>query len=202
MRSAMAVLVVLAVGAGYWFGQRGGQPPNRWWRRPAARQLLYYRNPMGLPDTSPVPKKDPMGMDYLPVYAGEEPTGRRRRHPRQRRAHPEAGGQDGGGRTLGRWHARCGRPAASRSTSGASSPWRRSSKAGSSACMSMSPARRWRAASRCSRSTARNWCRRSANTRWRPRGRGLAPPIRRPPCGNWPRPAWRGCATGTFPRSS
>ena len=25
---------------------------------------------MGLPDTSPVPKKDSMGMDYLPVYAG------------------------------------------------------------------------------------------------------------------------------------
>lgn len=33
------------------------------------RTVLYYRNPMGLPDTSPVPKKDPMGMDYLPVYA-------------------------------------------------------------------------------------------------------------------------------------
>jgi Cu(I)/Ag(I) efflux system membrane fusion protein len=27
---------------------------------------------MGLPDTSPVPKKDAMGMDYLPVYAGED----------------------------------------------------------------------------------------------------------------------------------
>ena len=33
------------------------------------RKLLYYRNPMGLPDTSPIPKKDSMGMDYLPVYA-------------------------------------------------------------------------------------------------------------------------------------
>ena len=38
----------------------------------AGRQVLYYRNPMGLPDTSPVPKKDAMGMDYAPVYAGEE----------------------------------------------------------------------------------------------------------------------------------
>ena len=27
--------------------------------------VLYYRNPMGLPDTSPVPKKDSMGMDYI-----------------------------------------------------------------------------------------------------------------------------------------
>jgi Cu(I)/Ag(I) efflux system membrane fusion protein len=41
---------------------------------PAAggRKLLYYRNPMGLPDTSPVPKKDPMGMDYIAVYEGED----------------------------------------------------------------------------------------------------------------------------------
>jgi membrane fusion protein, copper/silver efflux system len=36
---------------------------------PGARAILYYRNPMGLPDTSPVPKKDAMGMDYIPVYA-------------------------------------------------------------------------------------------------------------------------------------
>ncbi len=27
---------------------------------------------MGLPDTSPTPKKDSMGMDYLPVYEGEQ----------------------------------------------------------------------------------------------------------------------------------
>lgn len=38
----------------------------------SARKILYYRNPMGLPDTSPVPKKDAMGMDYTPVYQ-EEP---------------------------------------------------------------------------------------------------------------------------------
>jgi Cu(I)/Ag(I) efflux system membrane fusion protein len=36
------------------------------------KRILYYRNPMGLPDTSPVPKKDSMGMDYLPVYEGED----------------------------------------------------------------------------------------------------------------------------------
>lgn len=36
------------------------------------RKILYYRHPMGLPDTSPVPKKDWMGMDYIPVYEGEE----------------------------------------------------------------------------------------------------------------------------------
>ncbi len=36
------------------------------------REVLFYRNPMGLPDTSPVPKKDSMGMDYIPVYADDE----------------------------------------------------------------------------------------------------------------------------------
>lgn len=38
-------------------------------------KILYYRNPMGLPDTSPVPKKDNMGMDYVPVYEGEDESG-------------------------------------------------------------------------------------------------------------------------------
>jgi len=37
----------------------------------ADRRVVYYRNPMGLADTSPVPKKDSMGMDYIPVYADE-----------------------------------------------------------------------------------------------------------------------------------
>ena len=39
------------------------------------RKLLYYRNPMGLPDTSPVPKKDSMGMDYIAVYEGDAQPG-------------------------------------------------------------------------------------------------------------------------------
>ncbi len=41
----------------------------------SGRKVLYYRNPMGLPDTSPTPKKDSMGMDYIPVYEGEEQGG-------------------------------------------------------------------------------------------------------------------------------
>ena len=36
------------------------------------RKIKYYRNPMGLPDISPVPKQDSMGMDYIPVYEGED----------------------------------------------------------------------------------------------------------------------------------
>jgi len=44
------------------------------WAEPPADgdcKPIYYRNPMGLPDTSPVPKKDSMGMDYIPVCADE-----------------------------------------------------------------------------------------------------------------------------------
>jgi membrane fusion protein, copper/silver efflux system len=41
----------------------------------APKRIRDYRNPMGLPDTSPVPKKDSMGMDYIPVYEGEEEDG-------------------------------------------------------------------------------------------------------------------------------
>jgi Cu(I)/Ag(I) efflux system membrane fusion protein len=37
-----------------------------------SRKILYYRNAMGSPDTSPTPKKDSMGMDYVPVYEGED----------------------------------------------------------------------------------------------------------------------------------
>ena len=46
--------------------------------KPAGRTILYYRNPMGLPDISATPKKDEMGMPYLPVYAddaGNTPSG-------------------------------------------------------------------------------------------------------------------------------
>jgi len=35
-------------------------------------KILYYRNPMGLSDISKVPKKDQMGMDYIPVHEGED----------------------------------------------------------------------------------------------------------------------------------
>jgi membrane fusion protein, copper/silver efflux system len=36
------------------------------------RKVRFYRNPMGLPDTSPTPKRDSMGMDYIPVYDDED----------------------------------------------------------------------------------------------------------------------------------
>jgi Cu(I)/Ag(I) efflux system membrane fusion protein len=42
---------------------------------PGPRRLLYYRNPMNPSVTSPVPVKDEMGMDYVPVYSDEVPAG-------------------------------------------------------------------------------------------------------------------------------
>ena len=78
-----AFALAAAVGAGYQLGQSGktthGQtatstPTSSTAANPEAPQkqpkLLYYRNPMGLPDTSPTPKKDPMGMDYIAVFEG------------------------------------------------------------------------------------------------------------------------------------
>jgi membrane fusion protein, copper/silver efflux system len=47
-------------------------PDGKSERTKTDRKIKSYRNPMGLPDTSPVPKKDSMGMDYIPVYEGED----------------------------------------------------------------------------------------------------------------------------------
>ena len=77
------VLIAAALGAGYWLGSRrdesgrvtadtGRAVPADSGKK-SAPKILYYRNPMGLPDTSPAPKKDQMGMDYIPVYDGDEP---------------------------------------------------------------------------------------------------------------------------------
>ena len=76
---ALAVALLGAVGAGsYWLGNRsrttapeGASAVVTAASSPQTRKLLYYRNPMGLADTSPTPKKDPMGMDYVAVFEGE-----------------------------------------------------------------------------------------------------------------------------------
>ena len=63
------LMLMLGLGGGYWLAERQKQePPDS----PAtARKLLYYRSPMNPTVTSPVPAKDAMGMDYVPVYAEE-----------------------------------------------------------------------------------------------------------------------------------
>ncbi|KDP87243.1 hypothetical protein CF70_002680 [Cupriavidus sp. SK-3] len=75
--TVVAVLIAAALGAGYWWGAQKSPPTATVTSEKAGkteRKILYYRNPMGLPDTSPVPKKAPDGMDYVPVYEGDEPT--------------------------------------------------------------------------------------------------------------------------------
>ena len=42
---------------------------------PAERKVAFYRSPMDPKQTSPTPRKDEMGMDYLPVYADELGSG-------------------------------------------------------------------------------------------------------------------------------
>lgn len=68
----------LAAGAagGYGYARLAAPAPEHAAAQPAQPadprgKILYYRNPMGLPDTSPVPKKDNMGMDYIAVYENE-----------------------------------------------------------------------------------------------------------------------------------
>ena len=73
----VATLIAAALGAGYWWGAKKVSSTAAMSAVGAAkseRKVLYYRNPMGLPDTSPVPKKSPDSMDYVPVYEGEEPA--------------------------------------------------------------------------------------------------------------------------------
>ena len=85
MRRGILVLSALllvsgALGAGYWLGRQhdgiatvmsSGGGATVTLARASVREPLYYRDPMGMPDYSPTPKKDAMGMDYIPVYADE-----------------------------------------------------------------------------------------------------------------------------------
>jgi Cu(I)/Ag(I) efflux system membrane fusion protein len=73
IKLALGTLLLALVASGsYWYGRQDAGSGIQDSVKSDARKLLYYRNPMGLPDTSPVPKKDSMGMDYIPVYAGDE----------------------------------------------------------------------------------------------------------------------------------
>jgi Cu(I)/Ag(I) efflux system membrane fusion protein len=88
---SITLLTGLALAGGYWWGHttgtRGHESPSTTSTGGTTgtaasggtagqpRRILYYRNPMGLNDTSPVPKKDAMGMDYIPVYDGDVPEG-------------------------------------------------------------------------------------------------------------------------------
>ena len=65
--SIVIAILMLAIGllAGYWFSDGKVEPAQPSASR--AAQPLFYRNPMNPAITSPVPTKDSMGMDYVPV---------------------------------------------------------------------------------------------------------------------------------------
>lgn len=69
---ASVVVATLIVGglAGYWYGSSTSEP-HVMAEMEAPKKPLFYRNPMNPAITSPVPAKDHMGMDYIPVYAEE-----------------------------------------------------------------------------------------------------------------------------------
>jgi len=66
------LMLVLGAGGGYWLAnwQKSHEQPAS--PSKTSIQPLFYRNPMNPSVTSPVPAKDAMGMDYMPVYAEDE----------------------------------------------------------------------------------------------------------------------------------
>ena len=52
-------------------GQTGAGNVKRRQTTGSEREILFYRNPMNPTISSPVPAKDEMGMDYVPVYADQ-----------------------------------------------------------------------------------------------------------------------------------
>ncbi len=76
--AAAVVLGGALLAAGYWWGVNQSAPSASRAAEGKAgakseSKILYYRNPMAPTDTSPVPKKAPDGMDFVPVYADEAP---------------------------------------------------------------------------------------------------------------------------------
>ncbi len=74
--AGMVLALLLGGAAGYWLaGNPGGTQgtTDDGGNNPDERRVLFYRNPMNPEITSPVPAQDEMGMDYLPVYAEQEP---------------------------------------------------------------------------------------------------------------------------------
>lgn len=69
----LATALAAGAAAGYWFAVGGANEATT--QAAAERKPLFYRHPMNPQITSPVPAKDEMGMDYIPVYADSETSG-------------------------------------------------------------------------------------------------------------------------------
>ncbi len=71
-----ALMLALGLAGGYWLSQY--QKQDAIVQPAAVKQPLYYRNPMNPTVTSPLPAKDNMGMDYVPVYIEESQAPQRK----------------------------------------------------------------------------------------------------------------------------
>ena len=80
----LSLLTLVAGAAGGYYAATMGWLPEKKMQEAASvaeRRPLFYRNPMNPAVTSPIPAKDEMGMDYVPVYAdagtgaGKDPAG-------------------------------------------------------------------------------------------------------------------------------
>ncbi|GMQ92074.1 MAG: efflux RND transporter periplasmic adaptor subunit [Gammaproteobacteria bacterium] len=69
------ITLVTGLAGGYWLGAinspgtAAGTQTTKQAQTGTAKKPLFYRSPMNPSVTSPVPTKDSMGMDYVPVYA-------------------------------------------------------------------------------------------------------------------------------------
>ncbi|WP_036250010.1 efflux RND transporter periplasmic adaptor subunit [Methylobacter sp. BBA5.1] len=66
------LMLVLGAGGGYWLANRQQSHEQPVSSSTKSGQPLFYRNSMNPSVTSPVPAKDAMGMDYVPVYAEDK----------------------------------------------------------------------------------------------------------------------------------
>ena len=70
--ATMGLVLVLGVGGGYWLASQSNSTTDVATSDNQGRKILFYRNAMNPSVTSPVPAKDNMGMDYVPVYAEDD----------------------------------------------------------------------------------------------------------------------------------
>jgi len=73
--AAALIAGVFGIAGGYWFAGLDTAPSETVSDDGGNNEPLFYRNPMNPEITSPVPAKDSMGMDYIPVYADAEDSG-------------------------------------------------------------------------------------------------------------------------------
>jgi Cu(I)/Ag(I) efflux system membrane fusion protein len=64
-----AVMLIIGAAAGYLLAPTSEMPEHKSAGQAEAKKPLFYRHPMNLAITSPVPAKDNMNMDYIPVYS-------------------------------------------------------------------------------------------------------------------------------------